>query len=93
MSALRGVCEDLISLAYLRRMPIEDRREFTTLLINQTVADGLEVQQAFFSANNPFQPVLVPLKVASAKGSSHRDAARKAVRALHLFRIIELCTL
>lgn len=81
VSALRGICEDLISLAYLSRMSVENRRELTKLLISQTLAEGLEVQQAFFSANNPFQPVLRPSNAAGTQGSSPNVAAREAVRA------------
>jgi hypothetical protein len=62
VSALRGICEDLISLAYFSKMSVENRRKITKLLIEQTVAEGLEVQRAFFEANNPFQPVLAPSK-------------------------------
>lgn len=77
VSALRGICEDLISLAYFSRLSVEHRREITELLISQSLAKGLEVQEAFFIANNPFQPVLG----ASSREAAQYPSARKAVRA------------
>src|SRR3954471_4631555 len=46
VSALRGICEDLISLTYLSRMSVQSRNNLTKLLIRQTVSKGLETQQA-----------------------------------------------
>jgi hypothetical protein len=81
VSALRGICEDLISLAYFKKMSVEKRNEITKLLLSQNVAEGLEVQRAFFKANNPFQPVLGPSKTQGIQGSSAILAVRQQVRA------------
>ncbi len=81
VSALRGICEDLIALAYFSKLPVENRREITRLLINQTVTDGLEVQRAFFKANNPFQPVLTSSMAEGMQSPSPKLAARHALRA------------
>jgi hypothetical protein len=62
-------------------MWVEKRNEITNLLISQTFAEGLEVQQAFFEANNPFQPVSRPSKAEGTQGSSPNLAVRQAVRA------------
>jgi hypothetical protein len=79
VSALRGICEDLISLVYFSKMPVEKRKEITTLLIARTLAKGLEVQRAFFESNNPFQPVLGPPKAEGTQLSSSL-ATRQALR-------------
>src|SRR4051812_40762281 len=77
VSALRGICEDLISLTYLSRMSVQSRNNLTKLLISQTVSKGLETQQAFFAANNPFQPVLSLSNAAGTQDSSPSVAAPK----------------
>lgn len=84
VSALRGVCEDLIWLAYISKMPGKSQQELTKLLITETISNGLEVQQAFFSANNPFQPVLSALTTDREDGSFEKSSASKAMTSFWL---------
>ncbi len=67
LSNLRGICEDLIYLTYLRSLEEDRAKELIGILVQKHVADGLAVQRRFFDANNPLQPVLGG-DIASADG-------------------------
>jgi hypothetical protein len=58
VSSLRGICEDLIVLNYIKRMPRQDREELIPLLMAHDVHSRTKCQDAFFTAARPQQPVL-----------------------------------
>ncbi|WP_156375960.1 DUF5677 domain-containing protein [Methylobacterium sp. Leaf117] len=85
VSSLRGICEDLISLAYMQKNLGSDKEELTSLLIGRALAEGIQTQREFFSANNPFQPVLSPRK---DEGQDAALVARRRVREFWAARCI-----
>src|SRR5262245_28226411 len=58
LPSLRGICEDLIVLNCVKRMPPKDREDLIQLLMDHAVHSGIKSQAAFFSASRPQQPVL-----------------------------------
>ena len=60
LPTLRGVCEDLIVLNYIRDMPNRDRDALLSKLMIHELHNRLSTQDAFFSATRPLQPVLKP---------------------------------
>ena len=80
VSALRGICEDLIWLAFISRMPEEERKKITEVLLRKTLSDGLRVQKGFFEANNPFQIVLGPSSSEKELSSPTTLPDRQALR-------------
>jgi hypothetical protein len=58
VSSLRGMCEELIVLRYLRKMPPKDREELLRALTSHEIGTRAKLQDAFFSAIRPQQPVL-----------------------------------
>lgn len=58
ISALRGVCEDLIVLRFISRLPSDDRELLITSLANHESATRVKLQDEFFSSFRPQQPVL-----------------------------------
>jgi uncharacterized protein DUF5677 len=58
ISNLRGICEDLIYLAYLSRLEKSKANELISHLLRQNTANGIAAQKDFFAINNPTQPVL-----------------------------------
>jgi Family of unknown function (DUF5677) len=58
MSSLRGMCEDLIVLRYIGKMPPKDRERLVIALSSQELATRTKLQDIFFSAIRPQQPVL-----------------------------------
>lgn len=57
-SALRGICEDLIALKFLRRLPKKDRDEVTSIKMLTGTIEASTKQAKFFKKRRPFQPVL-----------------------------------
>ena len=58
LAALRGICEDLIVLRFIGGLPPKDREAIVTALMSHEVATRTKLQDAFFSAIRPQQPVL-----------------------------------
>lgn len=75
MSSLRGMCEDLIVLRYIARMPSKDRKELMGALMWHEIATRTKLQDVFFQAIRPQQPVL-RLKDADATIAASESAAR-----------------
>jgi Family of unknown function (DUF5677) len=57
-SALRGICEDLIALKFLRRLKRDEREEIVTIRMLMATAEASRKQAEFFKRRRPFQPVL-----------------------------------
>jgi hypothetical protein len=55
---LRSICEDLIVLAYIARMPTRDRNHLAALLMRHELGLRLRSQVDFFTLARPDQPVL-----------------------------------
>lgn len=60
LPALRGVCENLIVLNYIKGISALDRENLVALLMSQEVQTRLTTQATFFKAARPFQPHLQP---------------------------------
>jgi uncharacterized protein DUF5677 len=58
LPSLRGICEDLIVLNYVKRLPRTDRENLIRLLMDHDVHSRIKSQDTFFSAVRPQQPVL-----------------------------------
>ncbi|WP_166831586.1 DUF5677 domain-containing protein [Thalassoroseus pseudoceratinae] len=59
---LRGICEDIIVLRAWRDASSADRNGLAFELVAMRLTSNLAIQQKFFSANRPFQPILAPPK-------------------------------
>ena len=57
-AALRGLCEDLIVLKFIRQLKRKERDEVVQIKMMSSTADAIAKQAAFFRKNRPFQPVL-----------------------------------
>lgn len=55
---LRSICEDLIVLAYIARIPEEDRNRLSVLLMSHELSMKLKSQREFFRVARSEQPVL-----------------------------------
>jgi len=72
MSALRGVCEDLIVLRFVSALPSSDREELLRALQGCEMGRRIKQQDIFFRSFRPQQPVLrledtdTPIAVCSA---------------------------
>lgn len=58
VSALRGICEDLIVLRFIGKLPLRDRGILLAALVQNELHTRVKQQDAFFSAFRPQQPVL-----------------------------------
>lgn len=77
LSSLRGICEDLIVLNFIKGLPPKDRNELIHLLMQHDLLDRIAVQKAFFSKFRPVQPIL------SGSGSSATlDALQTRIRSI-----------
>jgi hypothetical protein len=77
MSTLRGICEDLIVLRYVKGMPSVDREALIAALIGHETATRIKLQDNFFAAIRPQQPVL---RLNDADGQiASNEAAAQAV--------------
>lgn len=74
MSALRGVCEDLIVLRFIGKIPARDRTELLMALSGTELGTRIKQQDAFFRSFRPQQPVLrlknVDTGIASAEAAA-----------------------
>lgn len=59
-ATLRGICEDLIALSFMRALSEADRDEVTSLLMAQQIREGVNAQKEFFASERQWQPVLGP---------------------------------
>ena len=60
VGTLRGIVEEIIVLAALRRIPQNDRDKLLSSWMLRDVLDGLRKQTAFFSTTDRLQSVLTP---------------------------------
>jgi len=60
LPTLRGICEELIVLNYVKSFPNSERDLLFAKLMAHDVHTSLAVQKGFFSTARPFQPVLNP---------------------------------
>jgi hypothetical protein len=58
MSSLRGICEDLIVLGFISKMPSKDREQLVKALSSHEIGTRIKLQDTFFNAIRPQQPVL-----------------------------------
>jgi hypothetical protein len=58
IASLRGLCEDLIVLRYISKMPTKDREELIIALVRYETNTRIKLQDAFFTSIRPQQPVL-----------------------------------
>ncbi len=58
--SLRGICEDLIVLNFVKQMPPTDRDELIWSMAQYTVAAKIRSQAEFFREARPFQRVINP---------------------------------
>ena len=58
MASLRGICEDLISIKYLKEKILIDREQLISLLVQKETFEGIIVQRSFFKQNKPEQIIL-----------------------------------
>jgi hypothetical protein len=75
MPSLRGICEDLIVLRYISKMPFKDREQLVVALAGWELDTRIKLQDAFFTTIRPQQPVL-RLKDVDTTIASHEAAAR-----------------
>lgn len=75
MSCLRGMCEDLIVLNCISKWPPKDRDELLIALSQHDHATRIKLQDTFFTAVRPQQPVL-RLKEVDAHIAASAAAAR-----------------
>jgi uncharacterized protein DUF5677 len=57
-ATLRGLCEDIIGLKYIRTFDPSDRNEAIVLLITESTFDFIEKQKTFFTLFRPQQRIL-----------------------------------
>lgn len=60
LPTLRGICEELIVLNYVKFLPNSERDLLFSKLMAHDVHSRLATQKGFFSTARPFQPVLNP---------------------------------
>jgi hypothetical protein len=77
MAALRGICEDLIVLRFIGKLPAKDRERLIIALSRGELANRTKLQNSFFDAFRPQQPVLRMKDADSAIGRS--EAAARAI--------------
>lgn len=58
MASLRGICEDIISIKYLKEKLLIDREQLISLLVQKGTIEGIIVQRSFFKQNKPEQIIL-----------------------------------
>ena len=57
-AGLRGICEDLIVLKFIRRLKRKDRDEVVRIRMLVSTGEAVAKQAAFFRKTRPFQPVI-----------------------------------
>ncbi len=58
IGTLRGICEDIIVLRYISKMPPVDRDALIAALMDYDIVTGIKQQERFFTAVRPYQRVL-----------------------------------
>jgi hypothetical protein len=72
-ASLRGICEDLICLKFVRQLPRKLRDEVISIKMRQALRKATVAQYDFFSTVRPFQPVFrVTENVSSAVADKSR---------------------
>ncbi len=77
ISNLRGICEDLICLAYLTRLEQKRANKLIWLKIRHDYMRGLQAQRRFFRANNPAQHVLASSPEPSEEEREVKESKRE----------------
>ena len=76
MPTLRGICEDLIVLNFVKSMPLADREELIRLIMVHDVYKRAHLQERFFREIRIQQAVLcfkdMPAHISSLEGQIHR---------------------
>lgn len=67
LGTLRSICEDLISLCFLKKLKASEREELIQFNLNLDITKNLIVQDVFFKKYNPGQIVINAEKYASAE--------------------------
>ncbi len=57
-ASLRGICEDLIALKYLKEKIHVDREKLLMHLVEKETFEGIKIQESFFKENKPEQIIL-----------------------------------
>jgi hypothetical protein len=74
MAALRGICEDLIVLRFVRTLSPNDRKELLSALWFHELSTRIKLQDTFFGSFRPQQPVLrvkdVDTRIASGEAAA-----------------------
>ena len=78
-SALRGIVEDLIVLAFLRQLSREDRDEVILIETGRAIQKTTEAQKAFFDENRPYQPIL-QMQLGTGRAESNDRRITEIVR-------------
>ncbi len=58
MASLRGICEDLIAIKYLKDKIHIDRDELLSLMVQKGTLEGIVIQREFFRENKPEQIIV-----------------------------------
>ncbi len=91
IGSLRGICEDLIFLRYIKRMASADREKLIIALMSNETATRAKLQHEFFEAVRPQQPVLLFREVDRRIAES--EAAVRSVWNAHGWPKLKLSTL
>jgi hypothetical protein len=75
-ATLRGLCEDLIVLKAIRRIPAQDRSILIAHMQLANVLESMKIQGEFFRKNRPQQPVISP-KNAGVDLKTHQAKIRE----------------
>ena len=81
LPTLRGICEEIIVLNYVQRLPRGERDSLFIKLMAHEVHTRLATQEAFFSATRPLQPIL-KVQLSLAEKAALEDEIR-AIWRLH----------
>lgn len=84
-STLRGVCEELIVLRFIRQLPESERDEVIAIEMARSLAKAVSEQAKFFKAVRPFQPVL-DFQPEDATVQKQRDRIDEIGRTSHVWK-------
>lgn len=80
VATLRGICEDIIVLGCLSRMPRSERERLTEELMMHDVFTRITVQTLFFKRERPYQTIVVSSAGTAAKIQSLEASIQAAWR-------------
>jgi hypothetical protein len=87
MASLRGVCEDLIVLRFIGKLPPQDRNKLLSALSIAELGIRTKLQDTFFTAVRPQQPVLrikdVDIEIARSEANARLIWAKHGWRNLN----------